>query len=89
MMRMTQWIKDAPKREHEEWLKQFNLRCDLYKQIAIAEIRKKFHEAFPLRYYAFLVQRPIDSSPWPAIYTNLKLAQDAYGRVTPVKEVLF
>jgi hypothetical protein len=39
--------------------------------------------------YVFLVQRPVDSYSWPAVYTDLKLAETAYGRISTIKTVEF
>lgn len=38
-------------------------------------------------YYAFLMRRPMDSQPWPNIWSNKALAMASQHRVSPVVEV--
>lgn len=60
---------------------------EIAKQMALAEIRKMFLEAFPNRYYAFLVKRPRDTDPWPLVFSNQELANNYEHRLGPVVEV--
>jgi len=37
--------------------------------------------------YVFFTKRPIDSQPWPLVYTDRELAEKAPHRVTAIVEV--
>ncbi len=86
--RLEKWLEEAPQRRHEEWLRDFENRCEIAKQSVIFEIRKMFADAFPNRYYVFLVKRPRDTEPWPVVFTDRARANSYEDRFGPVVEVL-
>lgn len=89
--RMDQWLNDAPKRRHAEFMKAMDQRAEIIKQQVIHEIRAKFAEAFPNRWYAFLVRRPRDVEggipAWPLMFRDRERAEKYEDRVSPVVEV--
>jgi hypothetical protein len=93
ILRMEKWLEDAPKRRHEEFLKALNHQAALITQQVIHEIQVKFREAFPNRWYFFLVQRPRDVEggipPWGLALKDRERAEAYEHRVTPVQEIRF
>lgn len=87
------WLEDAPKRRHAEFMQSLDRKAEFIKQSVIHEIKMKFKEAFPNRWYFFLVQRPRDVAggipPWGLALKDRERAEAYEDRVTPVKEILF
>lgn len=88
MRRMLQWLDDAPRRRHAEFLVELEIKAEIAKQSALFEIRKMFADAFPNRYYVFLVKRPRDTEPWPVVFTDRERANKYEDRFGPVVEVM-
>jgi hypothetical protein len=88
---MARYMDLGPQRRHERFLKDLDTRAEIIKQQVIHEIRAKFAEAFPNRWYAFLVQRPRDLAggipPWPLMFRIRERAEQYEDRVSPVVEV--
>lgn len=85
-------IQEAPERaareRHRQWMKDFEQRCTVARIEAVDAVHAMFAAAFPRRFYVFLIQRPRDSEPWPAVYSNRDLAEKCEYRATRVLEVL-
>ncbi len=84
---MLDALEEAPRRRHERFLKELDLRTAKAPHSALQEIRAMFKAAFPNSYFVFLVKRPIDAEAWATVFTDEERATNYPNRVSQVVEV--
>lgn len=85
--------REGREQAHQNWQRHFNLTCELISVRVVHDIQVKFREAFPNRWYVFLVQRPTDVRdrvpPWPVMLRSYERAERYEHRVSGVVQVQF